>query len=240
MTGKARKKATRLNPQDRKKEILKIARKILSEVGHDSFMPTDVARRCKVSSGTIYRYFPTKHDLLVAIVADWLDEIVHFDVDKKSKKDTYSKLLSLIKYHMELIKREPNIAKFIFMVVRMDKSYKQAGLYSGIVKYASLITEVIQEGIDAGTFRGNIPLPVVRRMILGSIEHQTYAYLREDREFPGDDIARHIADCFYFALATSPPVKTDLVSEALNKADSAIKDLNENLVSIKKIVGILR
>lgn len=238
MKDHSRKKATRLDPQERKDKILRVARKVLSEVGHDNFMPTDVAKRCNVSSGTIYRYFPTKHDLLVAIVADWLDEIVHFKFDKKKPNDTYNKLLQLIKYHMKLIKNEPNIARFIFVVVRMNRSYEQVGLYKGIAKYTSLITDVIQEGTDSGIFRQNIPSAVVRRMILGSIEHQTYAYLRENEAFPGDDIAHHIADCFYFALANSPPVKIEIISNALNKADSAIKELNEDLKSIKEIIGL--
>jgi TetR/AcrR family transcriptional regulator, cholesterol catabolism regulator len=44
--------------------------------GYDAFRMRDVANRAGVSPGTIYRYFESKDDLLMACLHQWLDSLV--------------------------------------------------------------------------------------------------------------------------------------------------------------------
>jgi len=64
-------------------EILQTAREVFLEKGH-SATTAEIARRAGISEGTIFRRFPTKHDLFLAAIGvkgeeDWsqgLDEVV--------------------------------------------------------------------------------------------------------------------------------------------------------------------
>ena len=53
--------------------LLEETRKILLEEGVSAFSIRELARRCGVSSGTIYNFFPSRAELFVnAIIGDWL------------------------------------------------------------------------------------------------------------------------------------------------------------------------
>src|SRR3954453_8329205 len=49
--------------------LLAAARALIAEVGNDVAL-NDVARRAGVGNATLYRHFPTRGDLLVAVYAD--------------------------------------------------------------------------------------------------------------------------------------------------------------------------
>jgi AcrR family transcriptional regulator len=54
--------------------VLEAARKLFSERGLDAQMP-DIANAAKVGVGTVYRHFPTKDDLVAALVAQRFERL---------------------------------------------------------------------------------------------------------------------------------------------------------------------
>jgi AcrR family transcriptional regulator len=71
----------RLKPDQRIAELIAAARTLLAEVGYERFLPAELARRCGVSEATVYRYFPTKRELLVRVAQEWLDEVLGVEPD---------------------------------------------------------------------------------------------------------------------------------------------------------------
>lgn len=61
--------------RDRRLRILHAAAAIANEGGYDDVIMRTVARRAAVSLGTLYRYFPSKDHLLVAVFGSWLDRM---------------------------------------------------------------------------------------------------------------------------------------------------------------------
>jgi AcrR family transcriptional regulator len=57
--------------------ILCVGKEIVLEKGLQGLNIRDIARRCGVSVGSIYNYFPTKSDLMVAIIESVWKEIMH-------------------------------------------------------------------------------------------------------------------------------------------------------------------
>lgn len=57
--------------------ILCIGKEIVLERGLQGLNIRDIARRCGVSVGSIYNYFPTKSDLMVATIESVWKEIMH-------------------------------------------------------------------------------------------------------------------------------------------------------------------
>ena len=66
----------RLPPQERAAEIMRCARALFCERGFEKTSTADIAQRAGVVEGTLYRYFPTKRDLLVRVVEDFYEEIL--------------------------------------------------------------------------------------------------------------------------------------------------------------------
>jgi AcrR family transcriptional regulator len=54
--------------------ILEVAKDVWFRQGIDASL-NEVARRAEVGPGTLYRHFPTREDLLDAVMKDWVDRI---------------------------------------------------------------------------------------------------------------------------------------------------------------------
>lgn len=61
---------------DRRRRILDAAAKLFHETGFDAARIEDIAERAEVSVGTVYNYFDTKGDILVATVAIEVEEVL--------------------------------------------------------------------------------------------------------------------------------------------------------------------
>ncbi|GAB3477661.1 TetR family transcriptional regulator [Nocardiopsis coralliicola] len=59
----------------RRRRVLQAAADIASEVGIDRVQMHEVAKEAGVAIGTLYRYFPSKTHLFVAVMADLVDDI---------------------------------------------------------------------------------------------------------------------------------------------------------------------
>jgi hypothetical protein len=64
--------------------------------------------------------------------------------------------------------------------------------------------EVIRDGVARGDLRGDISLKLIRDMIFGAIEHQTWAFLRGEGDFSVEDSAEGITDVVLRGIAARP------------------------------------
>src|SRR3954449_6993236 len=64
-------RADALRNRDR---IVEVAREVFREQGYDASLDL-VAKKAGVGAGTLYRHFPTREDLLDAIMQSWVDRV---------------------------------------------------------------------------------------------------------------------------------------------------------------------
>jgi AcrR family transcriptional regulator len=66
----------RLDTDERRAQLLQLARKAFSDRSYDEVSIDDLAREAKISKGLLYHYFPTKRDLYVAGLREIADELI--------------------------------------------------------------------------------------------------------------------------------------------------------------------
>lgn len=66
----------RLDNDERRAQLLQLARKAFSDRSYDEVSIDDLAREAKISKGLLYHYFPTKRDLYVAGLREIAAELV--------------------------------------------------------------------------------------------------------------------------------------------------------------------
>ncbi|HUS30807.1 MAG TPA: TetR/AcrR family transcriptional regulator [Kofleriaceae bacterium] len=71
-----RKRRIRLDNDERRAQLLTLARKAFSDRSYDDVSIDDLAREAKISTGLLYHYFPTKRDLYVAGLHEIAEELV--------------------------------------------------------------------------------------------------------------------------------------------------------------------
>ena len=59
----------------RRERVVRAALELGADGGYDAVQMRDVAARAEVALGTIYRYFPSKDALLLAVMVHWLGDL---------------------------------------------------------------------------------------------------------------------------------------------------------------------
>jgi AcrR family transcriptional regulator len=203
----ARAERQRLNPADREAELLRAARALLREVGYEKFQPAEVARRSGVSTALVYRYFPTKRDLLGRVAEDWLAEILAHEPDLSGCTSTYERLRDVIAYGLDVIRAEPALTRYILLELRAEPTFRGSAVHQLNRRFTGLVIRVLRDAIAQGEFRDDISLTLLRDTVFGAIEHQTWAYLRGEGDFRVQRSAAAIAAVICGGMQAPPPVE---------------------------------
>jgi AcrR family transcriptional regulator len=193
----------RLRPDERIAELVAASRVLLAEVGYERFLPAEVARRCGVSEATVYRYFPTKRDLLAQVAVAWFEEImVALEPGVTRQENTYERLRFVVRYAVEVVRHEPTLTRFILNELRPDPEFRSTAIYQLNRRFTGVVSQVLRAAVACGDFREDVSVELLRDMIFGGIEHQAWAYLRGEGDFPVDRTTDGITTVIYRGMAT--------------------------------------
>ncbi|MBN1304622.1 MAG: TetR/AcrR family transcriptional regulator [Anaerolineales bacterium] len=142
--------------EERTKQILDAATKVFSQKGLDEARMDDIVEASGLSKGTLYLYFKSKDDLIMAI----LDRLFQREFEKlrgslSQEGSATERLLSFtekivtdLKLWLNLI---PVAYEFLGLVFRNKTVQKTFKTY--LSGYLELLTPIIQQGIDNGEFK---------------------------------------------------------------------------------------
>jgi len=141
---------------ERKVQILNAAESVFTKKGFDEARMDDIAEKTGLSKGTLYLYFKSKDDLIIAI----LDRIFKREFrqlenlmgSETSSSDAIWKLTDLvIKDIINILHLIPILYGFLALAFR--NKYVQRALKEYENRYLSILIPMVQSGIDSGEFR---------------------------------------------------------------------------------------
>jgi TetR/AcrR family transcriptional regulator, fatty acid metabolism regulator protein len=196
---------SRLQPQQRIAELVAASRELLAEVGYERFLPAEVAQRCGVSEATVYRYFPTKRELLVRVAETWFDEILDaLEPGMNQHESTYERLRYVVRYAAEVVRREPTLTRYILNELRPDPAFRSTSIYQLNRRFTGVVRHVLADAVARGDFRDDVEVELLRDLIFGGIEHQAWAYLRGEGDFSIDRTTEGITKVIYRGMVVEP------------------------------------
>ncbi len=235
MPATATRRSARLPPDDRIAEIMAHARRELAARGHESFVTAGVAERVGVSEATIYRYFPTKRDLLLRVAAEWFGEILSLEPALARETDVFEQLRLVIRHSFEVLRQEPSLSRFVLTEMRTDPAYRSTEIYALNRRFTSTVVTVIEHGIADGILRDDVSPTLVRDMVFGCIENRAWAYLREKRDFPVEETADSIARVVFSGLAVEPLRDRKRVEAALDGLEAKAAALGDEVAALRAL-----
>ncbi|WP_019873747.1 TetR/AcrR family transcriptional regulator [Sporichthya polymorpha] len=191
----------RQDPETRTASILAVAQELLREVGYENFLPAEVARRCGISEGLVYRYFPTKRSLLTRVAEDWFAEILSLEPELASVEGPRARLRYVIAYSLGVVRKEPKLTRFVYLELRPSSDYRETRAYELNRRFTGILQQVVREGVAAGHFRPDVDPHLLRDFVFGAIEYQSWGYLRGENAPSVEETADAIADLVYRAIA---------------------------------------
>jgi TetR/AcrR family transcriptional regulator, fatty acid metabolism regulator protein len=219
-----RRDRARLPPAQRSAEIMRCARTLFCERGFEHTSTAEIARRAGVVEGTLYRYFPTKRDLLVRVVESFYEEILaDYERQLQGVRGTWNRLRFLIWKHLSVMHGQPAMCRLIVHELRPSTHYRKSSVFELNRRYTERTLAVVKEGIAAGELRSDVPLQVVRDLIFGCAEHHTWAYLRGEGQFSPERSADTITDLVYRGLAQERSARA--VAGRVQRLEQAVERL---------------
>jgi TetR/AcrR family transcriptional regulator, fatty acid metabolism regulator protein len=223
------KSVSRLPPDRRVAEIVAAARVVIAERGYEATSMAAIAQHAGVVEGTLYRFFKTKEELMLRVAEEWLEEILAEDVALDSIRGTWNRLRHLIWRVLNLMRSQPAVSRFVLIEMRPMPTYRSTQLFKLTRQFTADVRAVCVEAIQSGEFRDDVSPSLLRDMIFGCIEHQTWAFLRREGDFKIDEVADSIAHIIYRGMASPGPAEPDRMEKVLERLEKAAAGLEKRL-----------
>ncbi len=141
---------------ERKSQIINAAEDVFTKKGFDEARMDDIAEETGLSKGTLYLYFKSKDDLIIAILDRMLQrefkQLESFNQDGINASEAIWQITDLLtKDILGMIRLIPIVYQFLALAFR--NKYVQLALKKYINRYIDILTPIIQRGIDSGEYR---------------------------------------------------------------------------------------
>jgi TetR/AcrR family transcriptional regulator, fatty acid metabolism regulator protein len=219
------KAVSRLPASERSAEILAAARVVIAERGYEATSMIAIAQHAGVAEGTLYRFFKTKEELMLRVAEEWLQELLAEDFGLESIRGTWNRLRHLIWRVLHLMRTQPAVSRFVLIEMRPLPAYRSTTLFKLTRRFTADVRTVIAEAVHSGELRDDVSPSLLRDMIFGCIEHQTWSFLRREGDFKIDEVADSIANVVYRGMVATSVGGDDRLEQTLKRLEKAAADL---------------
>ncbi|WP_321494649.1 TetR/AcrR family transcriptional regulator [uncultured Desulfobacter sp.] len=171
---------------------------LMREKDFHSITTAQIAKNADVTEGLIYKYFKDKKDLLYQVLN------THFqDFHKKimasvsNATSSIEKLELIILASLEQYLENRLLSKILLLEVRNSPAFFESGAYKMVTLYARTILEIIKEGIASGEIADRTDPYLLRKVIIGAIEHACLGEVIFDKPLDLEKTAAGISDIIF-------------------------------------------
>lgn len=141
---------------ERKAQIISAAEDVFTQKGFNEARMDDIADETGLSKGTLYLYFKSKDDLIIAILDRMfqreMKQMEGLDQAGLSAADAVWKMTEAVTNNiLGFVRLVPIVYQFLALAFR--NKYVQKALKKYINQYIDMITPIIEQGIKSGEFR---------------------------------------------------------------------------------------
>ncbi len=156
---------------DKRTLILDAAMKTFVKRGYSDTRVSEIAAEAKVAEGTLYNYFPSKEEILLAL----FDEKWGGIIDKIKKKisrlnDPNDKLKAIFSMVVTMFKKDRHLAEIFLIDVKQSSIFLNNYTINRVVEFIDLIEEILEEGKKKGIYRKNLDSRVAKMVIFGAAQ----------------------------------------------------------------------
>jgi len=142
--------------EERKDQIMNAAEEVFTQKGFSDARMDDIAEETGLSKGTLYLYYRSKDDLIIAILDRIFQRefraIENLDLDNISATDAIWNFAETTGKDVKMMMRLMPIT-FEFMGLAFRNKFVQKAFKNYFNRYMDILTPIIQKGIDSGEFR---------------------------------------------------------------------------------------
>jgi len=182
------------NPPGRIK-IMKSFSNLMAQKDFHSITTAEIAGNAEVTEGLIYKYFKDKKDLLYQVLNEHFFEFqAKIENRIANEKTCVEQLVVIIFSSLESYAENRIFSKILLLEVRSSLEFFDSCAYGMVRKYSRTILKIIEKGIEKGELRQDVDPYLLRKVILGAIEHACLGEIIFGKELDIDEVSAGISN----------------------------------------------
>ncbi|ACB34387.1 transcriptional regulator, TetR family [Leptothrix cholodnii SP-6] len=215
--------------EQRIRDILRIAREVFAEKGYERATTTEIAQRLGISEATVFTYFRGKRELCVRVISDWYDEIIQaMETGLRRDQPVRAQLQFLIRTHLHLFLIQGTGLCALVLSEGRSKGQELGESFLPLQRrYTAPLMDLLARGQASGEIRQDVPLRLMRAMVLGPMEHLLWEVVAQDKPTDIDAVSHDLVALLWSALQAPDAERAALrrlqreVADALQRAGGA-------------------
>jgi TetR/AcrR family transcriptional regulator, cholesterol catabolism regulator len=134
----------------RRDRVIRAALDLAAEGGYDAVQMRDVAARAEVALGTIYRYFPSKDALLLAVMVQWLGDLeARVTRHPPTGDTTVERIMDVLTRALRAMDREPRLTAAVISAMTAGDPTSVGAIAEVTRAMARLLRSAFPDRVDA-------------------------------------------------------------------------------------------
>ncbi len=189
---------------NKRERIIAAAAGLFGEKGYHRTTTAEIAQSAGVAAGTIYIYFSTKEELLIAVFEEFLGTHMQRLRDGVAQEgDPESKLRALIRLGLGLMENNPDSAKIFLSQLRQSTKMIKTVAKRSSRAYKDIIEEILEEGVRTGVCR-RMNVRAVASMLFGAYQNTVLDWVADDCSYRLVDMADELSDFVLRGVFSGP------------------------------------
>ena len=163
----------RLTADARRAQLLDAATRAFSELGYRGATTKAIAGEAGVAEALIYRYFPSKEALFIAVVERTASRLVHATraTLDANRNDPVSALGSLLDFAREILSEHETLARMVFIVnAELSEAPIRAAYRPHQEAALAVLAEAVARWQQGGLVPGRLPARATAWTLLGTFQ----------------------------------------------------------------------
>jgi len=156
---------------NKREAILDAAVKAFARRGFYNTRVKDIGTEIDVAEGTLYKYFPTKNDILFSLFKEKWSELTS-DLRRKIEPldDVNEKMMLILATIVDVFKTNRDLAELFLIEIKQSSAFLNSPVAQSMVDFLDLLEEILKEGIAKGVYRKDLDTKAARMMIFGAAQ----------------------------------------------------------------------
>ena len=162
----------RQSTESRQAEIITTVVALAAERNPADVTTTDIAKAMNVTQGALFRHFPTKEAMRLAVI-EWIETqlMAKLGDAQASAPDVLSGLEAMFLAHVKFIREFPGVPRLVFAELQQpDSSPVRQRVQQIMQRYRQMLAETLGKAKAAQLIRDDVDVQAAAALFLGAIQ----------------------------------------------------------------------
>ena len=192
---------------NKRERIIAAAAKLFGDKGYHDTTTAEIAESAGVAAGTIYIYFSSKEELLVAVFEEFLGRhMERLRAGVQREKTPEDKLMRLLTLGLELMQNNPDSARIFLSQLRQSTKMITTVVKRSSRAYKDIIEDILTEGGRSGLCR-SVNVPAAASMLFGAFQSTVLDWVADGCSYTLTDVTPELTEFILYGICTADPNK---------------------------------